>query len=106
MITKSSAPSAAVIAPCVPSPSRSVLPPPNTHSSPVDEQVLLDLRPEIGVAEPDPVADGRAEQLGVLRAATSRVAITRSAPMKPPSRARSSAPLEASPMRVGPRSGR
>ena len=45
VITKSSAPSAAVIAPCVPRPSRSVLPPPNTHSSPRHEQVLLDLAP-------------------------------------------------------------
>ena len=32
------------------------------------EQVALDLRPQVGVAEPHPVARRRAEQLGVARA--------------------------------------
>ena len=78
VMTKSSAPSAAVTPPCVPRPSRSVLPPPNTHSSPGHEIVPLDLGPELGVAEADAVADRRPEELDVLLSRQSAWASSRS----------------------------
>ena len=35
------------------------------HLLAIDGEILLDLDEELGVGEPDPVADGRAEHLGI-----------------------------------------
>ena len=68
VITVSSAPSAEVASDWFID-SRIDLPPPKTASSPPKVQVLLDLDPQVGVAEPDLVARGRAVDRRVVVAA-------------------------------------
>ena len=71
VITKSSAPSAAVTDAVHAEPVPERLAAAEHALVAVDEQIALDLRPEVGVAEPDAVADRRAEQLGCTALAGS-----------------------------------
>ncbi len=49
-----------------PMPSRKVLPPPYWHLVAEGAQVLLDLDEEVGIAQADPVPDGRSVEVRVL----------------------------------------
>ena len=63
VMTRSGAPAAEVNWLSMPMPSRRLLPPPKTISSPEGAaQIALDLDEEPGIAEADAVAGGRTEQ--------------------------------------------
>ena len=66
VMTVSSVASARVARADCPMPSRITLPPPNFASSPGGGEVALDADEQLGVGQPDAVADGGAVEVGVL----------------------------------------
>ena len=95
-------PSARVAGADWPMPSRITLPPPNFDLVAVASSIVaLDLDEQVGVREPDAVADGRAVEVGVLPAREAAGSCVRS-----PGTARARGPLEAPSRRASSRGRR